>query len=84
MKVINRIKNTEQANARLAHVKKNSSNREVGVLVVKELPNGLLTNRKYSLKPTSILKNKKAHRRFVGNLMTVVSHKLTLEDTYEK
>lgn len=79
MKERNRIKNAEQVNARLAYLKDVSPNKEVGVLVVKELPNGLPTNRRYELKPTSIIKNKKVHRRFVDNLMTVISHKTTLE-----
>ncbi len=72
--------NVERASARLAYIKEKSPNKEIGVLVVKELVNCVGTKRMLSArKPSSAIKNKKVHRRFVGNLMTAVSNKVTIE-----
>lgn len=72
--------NIERASARLAYIKEKSPNKEVGVLVVKELVNSVGTKRLVSArKPSSAIKNIKAHKRFVGNLMTAVSNKITIE-----
>ncbi len=59
---------------RVAHLRKSSSNSEVGVLIVKDISNKNISGR-YGIKPIAKLKNKTMHKKFISNLLSAIPSK---------
>lgn len=60
-------------------LRKQSPNSEIGVVVVKALANDNLSKR-YGIKPSAHMTNKKIHRKFVSNLLTAVPSLTSLSE----